>query len=103
MPLSRQVVKMAGITMTPLRMNHVMMYRMGEYMDPHRQNEFKIVVADLDVGSSAFHAKNILPGAVLSKINNEAVADSWEGFVQQLQSVKVSVQLESEDGAVLIL
>lgn len=103
MPLSRQVVKMAGITMTPLRMNHVMMYRMGEYMDPHRQNEFKIVVADLDVGSPAFHAKNILPGAVLSKINNEAVADSWEGFVEQLQSVKVSVQLESEDGAVLIL
>ena len=103
MPLSRQVANLAGITLTPLRLNHVMQFKLGTYMNPHMQNQFKIVVADLKVGSPAFHARNIVPGDVLAKINDEAVADSWEGVLKQLKSIEKTAMLESERGTILIL
>ena len=103
MPLSRQVIKIQGITVTPLRLNHVMAFRLGQYLDPHKQNEFKIVVADIDTGSRAFHARNFAPGDILTKINDKTVESSWEGFINQLRSIKDTVSLESERGAILIL
>lgn len=103
MPLSRQVLNIAGITLTPLRMHHVQQFRLGQYLNPHMQNQFKIVVADLKVGSPAFHARNIVPGAILSKINDEEIADSWTGFVKQMKSIEKTAMIESEQGAILIL
>ena len=101
--LARQIANLAGITLTPLRLNHVMQFKLGAYMNPHMQNQFKILVADIQVGSPAFHARNIVPGDILSKINNEPVAESWDGFVKQMKSIEKTVMLESERGAVLIL
>jgi S1-C subfamily serine protease len=103
MPLSRQVANIAGITLTPLRLHHVMQFKLGTYMNPHMQNQFKIVVADLKVGSPAFHARNIMPGDVLAKINDQPVAETWDGFVQQMKSIEKTAVLESERGAILIL
>lgn len=103
MPLTRQVMKVAGMTLTPLRMNHVAQFRLDRYADPHQQNHFKIVVADVDPGSAAFHARNITPGSVLKSVNDQAVADSWVGFIEQLKGVQESVMFESERGGILIL
>ena len=103
MPLSKQIANLAGIILTPLRMNHVMQFKLGTYMNPHKQNEFKIIVADVKVGSPAFHSRNIMPGDIITKINNEEIAQSWEEFANQLQSIQKTVMVESERGAVLIL
>ena len=86
------------MTLTPLRMNHVAQFRLDRYADPHQQNHFKIVVADVDPGSAAFHARNITPGSVLKSVNDQAVADSWVGFIEQLKGVQESVMFESERG-----
>ena len=103
MPLARQFVKIQGITFTPLRMNHVMAFRLGKYLDPHQQNEFKIVVADIDTGTKAFHTRNFVPGDILTKVNDRKVGLSWNDFLQQVQTVENGVTLESERGAILIL
>lgn len=105
MPLTKQVVKVGGMTMTPLRLNHVMQYRMrlAHYLNPHKQNEFKIVVMDIDTDTPAFHSRDIIPGDVINMVNQEKTADSWEGFVNQLKSIKKTAFFETERGSVLIL
>ena len=102
MPLARQVATIAGITVTPMRLNHAML-SVWEYLDPHKQSEFKIIVQDIAVGTPAFHTRNLRPGDVLAKINGEKVSDSWNGFVQQVKSLQKTVTLESERGAIIIL
>lgn len=103
MPLTRQVCKIAGITMTPMRLNHVMQFRKAEYMNPHKQNEFKIIVLDIDTHASAFHARNIVPGDIITKINDAETGKSWKDFVDQIRSVKESLSLECDRGEILIL
>ena len=103
MPLTRQIVKVAGMTMTPLRLNHVVQYKLAPYMNPHKQNQFKIVVMDVDTDTPAFHSRDVMPGDVLKMVNQEKVADSWEGFVQQLKSIHQTAFFETERGSVLIL
>jgi len=105
MPLQKQVVKLGGITMTPLRLNHVMQYklRLGKYLNPHKQNDFKIVVMDVDTDTPAFHSRDIVPGDILKMVNQEKVADSWKSFVTQMKSIKKTAFFETERGSVLIL
>jgi len=103
MALARQVAKIAGITVTPLRLNHVMQFTLGQYLDPHKQNQFKIVVQDLEVRSPAFQSKSIVPGDVLKTVNDMPVPGSWNDFVSMMQGVKNTVKLETERGITLIL
>ena len=105
MPLQKQVVKLGGMTMTPLRLNHVMQYKMrlGKYLNPHKQNDFKIVVMDVDTDTPAFHSRDIIPGDILKMVNQEKVADSWTGFITQMKSIKKTAFFETERGSVLIL
>ena len=105
MPLQKQIVKLGGMTMTPLRLNHVMQYKMrlGKYLNPHKQNDFKIVVMDVDTDTPAFHSRDIVPGDVLKMVNQEKVADSWKGFITQMRGIKKTAFFETERGSVLIL
>ena len=103
MPLTKQIVKVAGMTMTPLRLNHVVQYKLAPYMNPHKQNDFKIVVMDVDTDTPAFHSRDIVPGDVLKMVNQQKVADSWTGFIQQLKSIHQTAFFETERGSVLIL
>ena len=64
--------------MTPLRLNHVVQYKLAPYMNPHKQNQFKIVVMDVDTDTPAFHSRDVMPGDVLKMVNQEKVADSWK-------------------------
>lgn len=97
-----QVVNMAGVILKTMRMEDVMEHQLGKYMNPHLQNQFKIVVADIDTRSPAFHSRNLRPGNVLYKINDELVAKSWKDFVRQISSLK-SVVLEVENGSITII
>ena len=104
MPLSKQFVKLKGIAFKPLRLNDVVAFKLAKYMNPHRQNDFKVVVMDLAFGTPAFHSKNLVPGDVLTKINDEPVASSWNGFLQQLNKVaNQEIAFESERGEILIV
>lgn len=97
-----QVLNLAGVILKTLRMEDVMEHQLGKYMDPHNQNEFKVVVADIDTRSPAYKARNLQPGDVLTKINEDEVSSNWEGFVNQVKNLK-SVVLEVESGALTII
>ena len=97
-----QVVNMAGVILKTLRMEDVMEHQLAKYMDPHLQNQFKVVVADIDTKSPAFHSRNLRPGDVLYKINDEEVGNSWKEFIGQISNLK-SVVLEAENGSITII
>jgi S1-C subfamily serine protease len=97
-----QVVNLAGVVLKTLRMEDVMQHQLAKYTDPHVQNQFKVVVADIDPRSPAFHSRNLTPGNIIAKINDQEVASSWEGFVKQLQGLDHLV-LEEENGSITIL
>ena len=97
-----QVANVAGVLLKTLRMEDVMEHQIAKYMDPHLQNQFKVVVADIDTKSPAYRSRNLRPGDVLAKINDNEVANSWEGFVKQLTGLK-SVSLEVENGSITII
>ncbi len=97
-----EVANVGGVLLKTLRMEDVMEHQIGKYMDPHLQNEFKVVVSDIDTKSPAYMSRNMRPGDVLAKINDEPVAKSWKGFVQQLTGLK-SVALEVENGSITII
>lgn len=97
-----QVANVAGVLLKTLRMEDVMEHQIEKYMDPHLQNDFKVVVSDIDTNSPAYKSRNMRPGDVLTKINDEPVANSWEGFVKQLTGLK-SVALEVENGSITII
>ncbi len=97
-----QVANVAGVLLKTLRMEDVMEHQISKYMDPHLQNQFKVVVADIDTKSPAYKSRNLRPGDVLAKINDTNIASSWEGFVKQLTGLK-SVSLEVENGSITII
>lgn len=97
-----QVVNMAGVILKTLRMEDVVEHQLVKYMDPHFQNQFKIVVADIDTRSPAFHSRNMRPGDVLTKINDKEVGKSWKEFVGQISNLS-TVVLETESGSITII
>ena len=97
-----QVANVAGVLLKTLRMEDVMEHQISKYTNPHLQNQFKVVVADIDTKSPAYKSRNLRPGDVLTKINDQEVADSWKGFVEQLSGLK-SVALEVENGSITII
>jgi S1-C subfamily serine protease len=101
MPLAKQVCNYKGVIMKPLRLDDVYRFRIGKYMNPHRQNDFKIVVLDIDVQSEAFKARNIVPGDILSSINGENVGKTWDDFLQQLTND--TTMFKCERGDILII
>ena len=104
MPLSKQFINIKGIAFKPLRLNDVVAFKLAKYLNPHRQNDFKVVVMDLAFGTPAFHSKNLVPGDVLTKVNDEPVANSWNGFLEQLSKIgNQEAAFESERGEILIV
>lgn len=88
MSLAQQMATVDGVVFTPLRLNHVEMFRLSKYMDAREQNQFKIVVADLATGSPAFLSKNIMPGDVLTHMNDTPIADAWTGNVRKVEQAE---------------
>ncbi len=80
-----------GLVVKTLRLDDVYQMKLREYMQEHRQNEYRVVVCEIIPGSDAFHNLNFRVGTILSKINGEKVGSSWKEAMDQLQ---VAFQLD---------
>jgi hypothetical protein len=74
-----------GLVVKTLRLDDVYEMNLREYMQPHRQNEYRVVVCEIIPGSDAFHNLNFRVGSVLAKIDGESVRGSWKDVRYQLQ------------------
>lgn len=93
-----------GLVVKSLRLDDVYRMKLVEYMQPHKQNDFKIVVVDIVPGSDAFHLLNFRVGTILEKINGESVGSSWSEACKKLSSMFSSsgiFTLESERGKIM--
>ncbi len=83
---TKEVMKLPnGLVVKTLRLDDVYQMNLREYMQPHRQNEYRVVVCEIIPGSDAFHNLNFRVGTVLAKIDGEPVRSSWKDVQHQLQ------------------
>lgn len=81
---AKQKVQVQGIVFAPLRVQHVSTFKLLEYMAPTKRYQFKIVVENVSPESPAYSIDALHAGVVVTHVNDEPVADSWEAFQQQL-------------------
>jgi hypothetical protein len=102
---AKEVRKLAnGLIVKTLRLDDVYQMNLREYMQPHRQNEYRVVVCEIIPGSDAFHNLNFRVGTVLAKINGEKVGKSWKEVSDQLQvafNLDGTFCLESTSGRIM--
>lgn len=81
---AKQKAQVQGIVFSPLRLQHVGMFKLVDYMAPNKRFEFKIVVEAVSPESPAYATESVHAGAVVTHINEEPVASSWEKVKEQL-------------------
>ena len=81
---AKQKVQAQGIILTPLRMHHVGMFKLLDYMKPTSQHEFKVVVEAVSPESPAYTSDAVQQGSILTHINDEPVANNWNDVQRQL-------------------
>lgn len=103
--LQKQTMTFRGLALGTLRMEHVLNYKKAKYMSQEHEYKFKVVVLDVENGTAAYHAQNIMPGHILSKINGVSLEhSSWSSFVDMLSSFHDEpVKLETEEMGLLII
>lgn len=84
---TKQKAQVQGIIFTPLRLHHVSMFKLLEFMAPTNRHDFRVVVESVSPQSAAYATEAIHPGAIVYKINDEDVASNWVDFQKQLKSV----------------
>jgi S1-C subfamily serine protease len=83
---SQQRVQVQGIQFTPLRLQHVSMFKLLEYMSPQKRHNFRVVVEAVSPESPAYATDAIHAGSVVTHINDVPVADSWTEVQTQLST-----------------
>ena len=83
---AKQKAQIQGIVFAPLRLQHVGMFKLLDYMAPTNQYQFKIVVEGVSPESPAYATESVHAGSIVTHINDEPVEDSWKGVVKQLSS-----------------
>ena len=103
--LSVEVLGMKGVTLKPLRLNDVVHYKMTNYMGDEHAHKFRIMVANIDSHSVAYHAKSIRPGDILHMVNNKPVPDNWNDFAQMVKQLNSEqpLHLTTESNKIIIL
>ncbi len=81
---SKQKAQIQGIVFTPLRLQHVGMFKLVNFMAPNKQFDFKVVVEGVSPESPAYAAESVHAGSIVTHINDELVATTWKGVVEQL-------------------
>ena len=81
---AKQKVQVQGIQFAPLRLQHVQMFKLVNYMSPQQRYDFHLVVEAVSPESPAYATDAIHAGAVVTHINDEPIQDSWNAVVQQL-------------------
>ena len=83
---SKMKAQVQGIVFTPLRLQHVSMFKLVDYMVPTNRDAFKVVVEGVSPESPAYATDAVRPGAIVTHINDAPVASNWKDFVQQLSA-----------------
>lgn len=83
---AKQKAQIQGIVFSPLRLQHVGMFKLLDYMAPTNQYQFKVVVEGVSPESPAYATESVHAGSIVTHINDEPVADSWKGVLKQLAS-----------------
>lgn len=81
---SKQKAQVQGIVFAPLRLQHVSTFKLLEYMAPTKRYDFKVVVENVSPESPAYSIDALHAGVVVTHINDEPVANTWEAFTKQL-------------------
>lgn len=92
-----------GLVIKSLRLDDAMSMGLREYMQEHKQNEYKVVVCEIVPGSDAFHTRNFRVGTVLAKIDGQPTANNWVGVCEQMNEAfkKDVFALESTKGRIM--
>jgi len=93
-----------GLVIKSLRLDDVYRMKLREYMQPHKQNDFKLVVCDIVPGTDAFHLLNFRVGTILAKVAGEVLGSSWSEACKQLSEKFSSTgvfAIESERGKIM--
>jgi len=102
---AREVKKLPnGLVVKTLRLSDVYQMNLREYMQEHRQNDYKLVVCEILPGSDAFHTMNFRVGTVLGKIDGTEVANTWVKACQQLTDAFTqdhTFAIESDKGRIM--
>ena len=103
--LSVEVLGMKGVTLKPLRLNDVVQYKMTNYMGDEHAHKFRIMVANIDSHSAAYHAKSIRPGDILHTVNNKPVPNNWNEFAEMMKQLNPEkpLHLTTESNKIIIL
>ena len=80
----QQKTQVQGIVFTPLRLQHVGMFKMLDYMAPSKRFGFKIVVESVSPESPAYATDAVHAGSVVTRINDQPVAETWSEIQKQL-------------------
>lgn len=81
---AKQKAQVQGIVFAPLRLQHVGMFKLVDYMAPNKRYEFRVVVEAVSPESPAYAAESVHAGAVVTHINDESVASTWKQVQAQL-------------------
>ena len=103
--LSTQVTNLRGLTLKVLRMDDVMRYQLQHYLGDQHAHKFRIVVADINTQSPAYHAKSIRPGSILASIDDKPIPNTWEAFTEMLTQLDNDkpTKLITESNKILII
>ena len=81
---SKQKVQVQGIQFSPLRLQHVGMFKLLEFMSPEKRYGFHVVVESVSPESPAYATDAIHAGAIVTHINDQPVAQTWEEVQTQM-------------------
>lgn len=80
----QQKVQHMGMIFSPLRLHHVGMFKLLEYMNPDKMHDFKVVVESVSPESPAYATNAVHAGAIVTHLNDSEVPGTWEEFKNKL-------------------
>ena len=82
---SKQKASVQGIQFSPLRLQHVQAFRLVDYMSEKNHHDFKVVIEAVSPESPAYATEALHAGMIVTHVNDEPIANSWKGVMQQMQ------------------
>ena len=95
----RNRLQCMGITLKQLDLDDVKKYQMVDYYRPEKRFERVLMVEAVDTRSPAY--MKIRPGSILTRVNEEPVAESWADLQRQLSKPHAATNcwvLETKSG-----
>jgi C-terminal processing protease CtpA/Prc len=92
-----------GLVVKTLRLDDAMQMGLREYMQEHKQNEYRVVVCEIIPGSDAFHTMNFRVGSIIDQIDGKKVGKSWTEAVNQFEKAfeKENFYMETTTGRIM--